>query len=263
MEFREFIELDEAELFDAGLESMDEWLDSALKFVAGATGNALSQTGRSVGNIVGGVAQGAYGLGQGALSAAQRASGGREEAGETCRRSGENLGSGLGKIATGLAQGLGVATVASPIMRGAQAVTEPVFSISGVYAPASGKRTRFQDIMGLDSWDKPKPPSEDKPEEKPAQAPKPRARSSSRTKRDPAAKFLKNLERHEKESADRDPSQPKPQPEEWQRLVGLYKAARTKEERDDIKRQMASCCPYLFQQAVMNGLKKKIARRSM
>jgi len=260
MEFREFIELDEAELFDAGLESMDEWLGSALKFVAGATGNALSQTGRAVGNIVGGAAQGAYGLGQGALSAAQRAGGGREEAGKTFRRGGENLGSGLGKIATGVAQGVGVATGASPIMRGAQAVTEPVFSVSGAYAPASGKRTAFQDIMGLDSWDK---PEEKPPEEKPAQTPQPRARSSSRTKRDPAAKFLKNLERREKESAGRDPSQPKPQPEEWQRLVGLYKVAKTKDDRDDIKRQMADCCPYLFRQAVMNGLKKKMAGRSM
>ena len=73
MTFREFIEKEEAELFDVGIHQMDEFVGSTLKFLGGVGGNLLSQAGRGAVNAVGGIAQGAMGTGQTALAGLQAA----------------------------------------------------------------------------------------------------------------------------------------------------------------------------------------------
>ena len=289
MEFREFIEEDEAELFEEGLESMDEWIGSALKFTAGAAGNALSQTARAAGNIGAGATQGAYGLGQGVLSAAQRAGGGGDEAEKTFKRASSNIGRGIGRIARGVAQGVGVATGVSPILRGAQAMTEPV-GISGVLAPAGKNRTPFQNLVGLDSWERPKTTPRAKPKAiatpkttprakpkaiatpQPTPGAKPKAKQPAIATPKPAAKpkaedeageFLHDLGREEKTQMRRiDPDQKKPQPEAWKTLVTAYKAAKSSEERKEIRQRMMLVNPYLYQQAVEAGKRSRFARAS-
>jgi hypothetical protein len=265
MEFREFIENEEAALFDEGIEHIDEWLGSALKFAAGATGNALSQTGRAIGNVSSGVLQGTYGIGQGVLSAAQRAGGGHEEAEKTFRRASDNIGSGIGKVARGIAQGVGVATGVSPILRGAQAVSEPMLGITGLYAPGSKDRTAFQDLVGLDSWKDGKNADTKEKKGSDERTTKPKAVRTQKPA-DPKP-FLKELERKEKQDKAPmrrvDPDRPKPQPEEWKRLVDMYKAAKTKEERDEIRRKMILVNPYLYQQAVEAGKRRAAAKAGM
>lgn len=266
MEFREFIEEHEAALFEEGMACMDEWLGSALKFAAGAAGNAISQTGRSIGNIGSGALQGVYGFGQGAVAAAQRTGGGGEEADKTFKRASANMGAGLRKVGRGLAQGVGVATGLSPMLRGSQAVSEPLFSLDGVYAPGGKDRTEFQDLVGLGSWkrDREERPAEEEPKPKPSAKPAGRPKHTDRQKpRDRAAEFLRDLSNQEKaKAARRNPSRPKTQSEVWLMLVKMYKDAKTKEERDEVRRRMQLATPYLYTQAVEAGERRRAAKKA-
>ena len=59
-----------------------------------------------------------------------------------------------------------------------------------------------------------------------------------------------------------DPDQPKPQPEAWKSLVAAYKAAKSSEERKEIRKRMMLVNPYLYQQAVEAGKRSRFARAS-
>lgn len=239
MEFREFLENEEAKYFDEGL---NEWLDAPLKFAAGAVGNALSQTGRAVGNTAVGVAQGARGLGRTATGALQYLGGGAEKGKESLSKGGSDLYQAGGRLLRGVAQGAGVASFVTPALRGAQAASEPFFSMSGVYAPSSPNRTSLQDLAGLDSWEKPDAP-------KPAEEPK------DQKKPDETAVFLQGLEREQKKR-DQDRA------DAWKNLVHQYRAAKTEKERKELRRKMRQLSPMRYQQAVEAGM-KRLARKSI
>jgi hypothetical protein len=262
MEFREFLELEEAELFDLGIDQIDEGLGSALKFAAGAGGNLLSQAARGGLNATTGIGQSAIGASQGVLAALQAASGGLKKGRDTFDRAYSNVSGGGRRIGRGIAQLGGAFSGVSPILRGAQAASEPL-GISGAYAPASKNRSYLQDLFGLDSWEKEaeKEKAVDQPTVSRHQ-PKPVSRSRPNPTKpkptspiDSASAFLGDLEKRE-----RSPNSPKPQPEAWKRLVVMYKAARTREERDAIRSKMRLVNPYLYQQAVEAGKQKRIKR---
>lgn len=182
MNFKEYVILEEDYDLFVNLDesSLDEVLGSGLKFLGGFGGNLISQTGRGIGNLGVGLGQGAYGLGQGALGALQMAGGGSKKGKETLGHSWSNIKGGAKKIARGAAQagpaataiasnvftpglgaaiGMGAASII-PAIRGAQAASEPL-GLSGIYAPGSKNRNFTQDLLGLDSWDKPKQSSTD------------------------------------------------------------------------------------------------------
>jgi hypothetical protein len=229
MNFKEFIEKEEKELFEQGL---DEVIGSGLKFIGGVGGNLISQSGRSIGNMAKGLSQGAIGAGQGVLGSLQMASGGGQKGRETFRKGLSNLGSGIGNLARGATQAGGVLSGVSPILRGAQASSEPL-GLSGVYAPGSKNRTYTQDLLGLDSWEKPKPEEKKEIEVKPL-----------KVKDSETSSFLKDLGRKEKE-------------EEWEGLVDRYKSAKTSAEREEIRNKIRRHFPSFYMQAVQAGERKR------
>lgn len=236
MEFKEFLENEEAKLFDAGLEQMDEVLGTALKFLGGAGGNLISQGARGLGNAVSGIAQGALGTGQTALGGLQFAGGGSKQGKENLKRGISNLGQGVRSLGRGIAQTAGAATGITPVLRGAQAASEPM-RMSGVYAPNAKNRTGAQDLFGLNSWER--PPAEKKQTQQ--QSPRKNYSPEERQTRS----FLRDLSRKERGLA--------PQPEEWKQLVAMYKVAKTSEERKAIRKKMREVSPQLYQQAVERG----------
>jgi hypothetical protein len=241
MEFKEFLENEEAKLFDVGLEQMDEVLGTALKFAGGLGGNLISQTGRGLGNLATGLGQSAIGTGQGALSALQAAGGGWNKKGKkTFDSAYSNLEAGGRKLGRGVAQLAGALSGTTPLLRGAQATSEPM-RLSGVYAPSSKNRTKTQDLFGLNSWEKP---------------PIVQKQNVSRKNYSPeeikTRSFLKDLSRQERGLI--------PQPEEWKKLVSMYKIAKTSEERKTIRRKMREVSPQLYQQAVERGARQQKTR---
>lgn len=247
MEFREFFEQEEAKLFDEGLEQIDEVLGSALRFIGGAGGNFVSQTARGIGNLATGVGQSAIGTGQGVLSALQAAGGGWEKRGKkTLDDAFSNTESGGRKFARGAAQLAGALTTVTPLLRGAQAASEPM-RLSGVYAPNSKNRTATQDVFGLDSWEKPEPSPKPKSAPKSKQTQKPHQKAPKPESEQSTSSFLRDLEKKEKT---------KDQPEAWVRLVAMYRSARTSEEKKEIRRRMRLVSPYLYQQAIDRGRAK-------
>lgn len=248
MEFKEFLQKEEDELFDLGI---DEVLGSALKFLGGAGGNLISQVGRGSGNLATGLGQTALGAGQGALSALQAAGGGLKRGKKTFDDAFSNIRSGAGKIGRGAAQLGGALTGVTPLLRGAQATAEPI-GISGIYAPGSDNRTSVQDVFGLDSWEK--------QHKKPSISVKP-ADSSVPKEPDSVSKFLSDLEKEHK-------SKTTPQPPEFRMLVSKYRELKQQAGRGidveknkqlmiRIREKLRTKYPDLYLQAIEAGKKKK------
>jgi hypothetical protein len=249
MEFRQFLE-EQEKIKKSELEEAS--LTSPLKFVAGAAANLGTQTARGFGNLASGAVKGAYGLAQTSLGGLQSAGGGWKTKGkESISRGLSNIGSGGVSALRGASQLAGAWSGVSPILRAAQAASEPV-DIDGIYAPASKNRTFTQDLLGLNSWERPEKPKE---KEGPKEEPKELVKSSSKKKKKKnsddikAKSFLAHLEK-------RDRLGPKPQPEIWKKLSAEYGNAKTLEEREEIKRKMRLVNPYLYQQAADAGLIK-------
>jgi hypothetical protein len=103
---------------------------------------------------------------------------------------------------------------------------------------------------------KPKPQAAERPQKPPRPTSKPKPP-------DEAAEFLRDLSVREKAKMKRiDPSQLKPQSEVWLKLVKMYKAAQTKEERDEVRRRMQLATPYLYRQAVEAGEKRRASKKA-
>lgn len=230
MEFKEFLDKEEEELFESNIDQLDEFVGTGLKFLGGLGGNFVSQAARGLGNATVGLGQSMIGTGQGVASALQAASGGLKKGRETIGKATSNWAGGGEKIARGIAQLGGALTGVTPVLRGVQAASAPL-RVSGLYAPASKNRSRIQDLFGLDSWEK---PDVDQSQ-----------RQSSTTKakpQDPAIDFLKDLE--QKQS---DPNVPS-----WEDLVKQYKAARTQPSgvRKAIRAEMRKHHPHRYMQTV-------------
>jgi uncharacterized phage infection (PIP) family protein YhgE len=234
MEFKEFLAREEAKLFDSELDQIDEVLGTALKFLGGVGGNLASQVARGAGNAVSGITRTTAGTGQAALAALQAAGGGTKRAGETFQRARSNLSSGGGSIVRGAAQLAGALSGVSPILRGAQAASEPL-GMTGVYAPGSKNRNFTQDLLGLDSWEKLK---QQQPKTPPVEKPQ-----------DPAKSFLGDLEQKQKKEDIKG----------FKELVDQYRASKTRPagERERIMSQIIKQYPKLYQQSVDVMQKRK------
>jgi hypothetical protein len=121
----------------------------------------------------------------------------------------------------------------SPILRGAQAASEPL-GMTGVYAPGSKNRNFTQDLLGLDSWEKPK---QQQPKTPPVEK-----------SQDPAKSFLGDLEQKQKEEDIKG----------YKELVDQYRASKTRPvERKKIMSQIIKQYPKLYQQSVDLMQKRK------
>lgn len=217
MEFKEWLEESENEDRALLASVIDENLfTTPLAFVAGAGGNLVSQAGRAVGNTALGLAKGGLGIGQGALSMAQLAGGGRKQAGRTFRKAADNVSSGVGSIARGAVQAAGALSGVSPVLRGAQIVSEPA-KLGGVYAPSGKGKTWTQDLLGLNSWEEPSEKTEPEGSPEPEQ-PRPPARA-------PKEKLVLRA--------------PKGASKDLERLISDFRAARDPGERNRILASIA------------------------
>jgi hypothetical protein len=125
---------------------------AALKFASGFASNALTQTARCLWNLVVCVVQAALSLLYAALAAGQFAGGGAKQSRKTIRFmvASARLSLRCGMVC--LAQGAGVLTCASPLMRASQACSEGI-SPRGVFLPCGSGRSLAQRILGLNSWE--------------------------------------------------------------------------------------------------------------
>lgn len=240
MNFKEFLEEKELELFQE--EMLEESLLTPVKFAAGAAGNLVGQTARSVLNLGTGTVQGAVGAGQTGLGALQYMGGGSKRGRESLGKGVSNVLSGGNKIARGIAQGTGALSGITPVLRGAQAASEPLKSL---VSPNKG-RSPAQELLGFNSWDQPaeEPTKEDpKPTRAAAKSPKRTRKPDSSSPESP--QYWDRVK--EMMHGEKTPIQ---QPEYWKRLVSAFKAASTKAERDEVARKMKLANPTLFMQAV-------------
>jgi hypothetical protein len=205
----------------------NEGILTPLQMLAGAGGNLTSQLARGIGNVGKGTLQTGYGLSQAALAGIQAASGGTKVGKESIRRSKENLKQGIGSFARGATQA--IASPVSAIARAGQIANEPFLKYSGAYAPASKNPNRWQDLFGLDGW-------KDPPKPEPTPEPKPEV-----SKR-PTIKITKaNIDN-------------------WNKLIELYKQAKTKQEKLDIQKRMALEEPMLYMKRI-KSINSKLKRK--
>lgn len=121
-----------------------------LVFFVGFFGNLISQSIRGFLGIFFHLASLAPQILLFCLALAQFAGGGREESLKTFKRAASSFRVGTLGVLRGVARLAGALTLITPVMRGAQSVSEP-FGITGIYAP-SGFETWIQELIGLDSW---------------------------------------------------------------------------------------------------------------
>lgn len=119
-------------------------------FFVGLLGNLISQSARGLLGIFFHLTLLVPQILRFCLSLAQFVGGGREESSKTFRRALVSSRACILGILKGLTRLFGAFTLITPVMRGAQSVSEP-FGISGIYAP-SGCETWMQELIGLDSW---------------------------------------------------------------------------------------------------------------
>lgn len=240
MNFKDFLEEKELELFQE--EMLEESLLTPVKFAAGAAGNLVGQTARSVLNLGTGTVQGAVGAGQTGLGALQYMGGGSKRGRESLGKGVSNVLAGGNKIARGIAQGTGALSGITPFLRGAQAASEP---LKNLISPNKG-RSPAQELLGFNSWDQ--PTEEPTKEAKPIRPERAAATLPKKTKKpDPSSPESPQYWDRVKEMQGEKTIE---QPEYWKRLVAAFKTAATKAERVEIARKMNLANPTLFMQAV-------------
>jgi hypothetical protein len=147
MEFREFLE--ECERREQM--SLDEFnLLTVPKFAAGAASNFVTQSGRALGNVVAGGAKSALSAARVGLGGLQMLGGGREPGWDNVKKGWEGAEKAGLQIGRGALQAAGALSGATPLLRGAQAASEKITDVSGVYSP-KGKGT-LQDMFGMNNW---------------------------------------------------------------------------------------------------------------
>jgi hypothetical protein len=147
MNFSEFLrEREEIELLDEAL--LEEGVvGGTARAVKGLVGNAVKQTARGVGNVVGGAGQAVGGLGRVGLGAIQGLTGGGRQAVSNIGRGVSDMASGVGSAVKGAAQMGGVVSGVTPTVRAVQAANE-----KSLFTPMSTRRTGLQAAMGINSW---------------------------------------------------------------------------------------------------------------
>lgn len=217
---------------------------ASLKFASGFASNALTQMARCLWNLVVCVVQAALSLLYAALAAGQFAGGGAKQSRKTIRFmvASARLSLRCGMVC--LAQGVGVLTCASPLMRASQACSEGI-SPRGVFLPCGSGRSRAQRILGLNSW-------EDDNESEAALIKVSRDPKAA-TGGDRADSDQNKVEALAYETSPRRPKTAGPSENNrtkttrkrdgrssWESLVEQYLAARTIKDTDRIRNEMAS-----------------------
>jgi hypothetical protein len=191
---------------------------SVLKFLAGFLSNTLIQSVRCLWNAVSFLALFAVSTLRAATAALQFAGGGAERSRITFRTALSSLKMSLKCCAVSAVQCVGVLTGSSPLMRGAQACSEGI-KPRGLFLPRGSNRTPMQMILGLNSWENP-------PEAPPKDI-----------------ECIKHPEtpRQQKERAKsiRRPKRTSKKADAWEQVAKRYLEARTLEDLDRIRNEMA------------------------
>lgn len=121
------------------------------KFAAGFLANALTQTARLSANAIFCLLTAFVSITLLLLASLQIIGGGTKQGKETALQSWACAKNSFKSGSFALLQALGLATCASPLIRAAQACSEPI-SPSGVFVPGDGDRNALQRALGLNSW---------------------------------------------------------------------------------------------------------------
>jgi hypothetical protein len=192
---------------------------SVLKFLAGLLSNTLIQSVRCLWNAASFLALFAVFILCAATAALQFAGGGTERSRIAFRKALSSLKMSLKCCAVSAVQCVGVLTCASPLMRGAQALSEGI-TPRGVFLPCGRNKTPMQMILGLNSW------------EEPSEAPPPRE-----MKMVGAAKARRPIK--ERAKPTRRPEAADKKADAWEQVANRYLEARTLEDLDRIRNEMA------------------------
>lgn len=197
-------------------------------FVAGFLGNLICQAARAMLNIVASVLAFALAATRLLLGSLMILGGGWRKGADLCASAWEAAKISGASLAVGCVQGLGAATLVTPMLRGAQASSEK-FSMQGVYAPNAPNRTKGQNVFGLNSWEA--PPQEQKTE---IELPAIKEEVKKKVRRTNVATATK----------------PKRSSKEWEELAHKYLESRTSGDADRIRYMMATKHPLLYLKAL-------------
>lgn len=226
--------------------SLDEFnLLTVPKFAAGAASNFVTQSGRALGNVVAGGAKSALSAARVGLGGLQMLGGGREPGWDNVKKGWEGAEKAGLQIGRGALQAAGALSGATPLLRGAQAASEKITDVSGVYSP-KGKGT-LQDMFGMNNWGGSK--GAEKPGESAARS-KPTSRPTSR----PAAGQQKVAS---KQAAKEDSEEGQ---KLWQNLLAAYKGAAGK-DKERLHNTIMTEFPIKYADAMARKEAKKMMSR--
>lgn len=206
----------------------ENWITTPLKFVAGAGGNLLSQSARGFGNVAQGFVGNVGATADLGLGTLQTIGGGHKKGLERIKKGLKKVGDSGEKIGKGVTQTIGAFSGVTPLLRGAQAASEP-FGVKGVYAPPA-KKGSFSDLIGLGTWD-----DENLIKEKPSIKPPPVPPVSPKQKQ----------QTQKKSSTNRSASN-----SELKKLITMYKNSKNSNERRQIQKKMAIVDPVWYQRTM-------------
>jgi hypothetical protein len=229
-----------------------------LKFAAGFLANALTQTARLSANALICLITAFVSITLLLLASLQILGGGTKQGKETARQSWACAKNSFKSGSFALLQALGLATCASPLIRAAQACSEPI-SPSGVFVPRDGDRNILQRALGLNSW--PAQEKKDSPEAKPraeplriAQTPEPEAPKAEIATKKADSKRTPKPEIRKKQIDKRKCTKA------WESLVERYLGAKSVAEMDAIRAKMALEHPVEYIRA-LNAARSLRSRR--
>lgn len=213
-------------------------------FLAGFLGNLLCQAIRAALNLALSVALIAVALPRLLLGSLMILGGGWAKGTASCASAWETTKRSGSALAVGCVQGIGAATLVTPLLRGAQASSE-TFGMQGVYAPNAPDANRLQRIFGLNAWETaPKKAVQKRKEGSPNLA---EIKVDTRTR-------STDLNAINFKEAPRTKSTPRPQKSsellEWEGLARAYVESRTSPEADRVRLKMATRHPRLYLKAL-------------
>lgn len=228
---------------------------ATLKFLAGFVSNAATQSTRCVWNFVRFALLFPLGLSLALLSILQMCGGGKDQGKKTWSKAWGAIKLSLKCGCFAAIQAAAVASILSPLLRGAQACAEDI-APKGLFVPNQGPRTTAQVILGLNSWkkaerDEPAPtikltrPIKQQPIKQQEQPHKEAVPEPTKNK----MKLLGNPKPKDKKKEKHE--------EEWNSLVDQYINAKTMREMDSARIKMAVRYPAKYAAALASVTRKK------
>lgn len=213
-------------------------------FLAGFLGNLLCQAVRSALNLALSASLIAAALPRFLLGSLMLLGGGWAKGAASCARAWETTKRSGAALAVGCVQGVGAATLVTPLLRGAQASSE-TFRMQGVYAPNSPDANGLQRVFGLNAWET--APKKAVPKRKEARPNLAEIKVENRTR-------STDLNAIEAKEVPRTKSTPRPKAStklrEWEGLARAYLESRTVSEADRVRLRMATRHPRLYLKAL-------------